>query len=155
MNGQWYAEAESIKLIAQLADFSLDKLIINSRSNDTYDNAHIAKNMTKQLQFNHSLLITSAGHMPRALGVFTKQKVSVTPYPVEYQLTNHGQWFSAFSLTKKLNLIEYASHEWLGLFKYYILGMSDSFFPEQFEKNYKNRPKVHYHKHHAHVINSL
>ena len=145
VDGQWYAEAESIKLIARLANFSPDKLIINSRSNDTYDNAQITKSMTTQLQFNHSLLITSAGHMPRALGVFTKQKITVTPYPVEYQLTNHGQWFSAFSLTRKLYLIEYASHEWLGLLKYYILGMSDSFFPEKIEENPENLPEVHYH----------
>lgn len=126
-----YPEAKSFEDILQLSDLKPEQVIINSESKDTYDNARFAKEITQQHGFKRSLLITSAAHMPRALGAFNRQKINIIPFPVEYQLVNSGRWFGFSTLVKKFYLIEYAAHEWLGLTKYYILGMSQNLLPTQ------------------------
>lgn len=124
-----YLESTSLKTLVKMADLPSNQVFINDQSNDTYDNATKAKKILAAQQLNHSLLITSAAHMPRALGVFQQQQINITPFPVEYKLSNESHWFSPISLVKKLYLIEYGVHEWLGLAKYYLLGMTPSFFP--------------------------
>ena len=125
-----YFEAKSLDAIVQMAGLAPGQLIINNQSNDTYDNAKFARSIVEKNGFKRSLLITSAAHMPRALGVFNQQNVAVVPFPVEYQLERDRTWLTPTSLVRKLYLIEYATHEWLGLAKYYALGMSGSLFPK-------------------------
>jgi len=126
-----YRESHSLEMLLSLADFSPAMVFINDDSNDTYDNARQAKTMLLKQQLSHSLLITSAAHMPRAVGVFKQQAITVTPFPVEYKVGKSPQWFTQPSLVKKLYLIEYGLHEWLGLLKYYLLGMTQAFLPDK------------------------
>ena len=39
------------------------------------------------------LLLTSAYHMPRAMGVFSQTGWNVTPWAVDYRMTTHDSWF--------------------------------------------------------------
>ena len=129
VNQQSYLESTSLKIQARLAQLPLSQLIINNQSHDTFDNAKIAQELLDKNNFKHSLLITSAAHMPRAVGVFSTQGINFVPFNVEYRLTDDFDFIGQNSLVKKLYLIEYATHEWLGFLKYYSLGMSNTFFP--------------------------
>jgi len=130
-DGVTYRESRSLDTLIAIAGLPSSQVFINDDSNDTFDNALKAKAILLKQQLSHSVLITSAAHMPRAVGVFKQQNIAITPFPVEYKASNRPQWFIQFSLVKKLALIEYASHEWLGLLKYYLLGMSQTFLPSK------------------------
>jgi len=67
------------------------------------------------------LLLTSAFHMPRAMGVFNRAGWNVTPWPVDYRMTPHDSWFD-FSLHYGPRLWALALHEWLGFWAYRLLG---------------------------------
>jgi len=60
------------------------------------------------------LLVTSALHMPRAIGAFRKAGFPVEPWPV-YE-ANAASWSAVL-------------HEWLGLAAYRLLGCSEAFLP--------------------------
>ena len=67
------------------------------------------------------LLLTSAFHMPRAMGVFSRTGWNATPWPVDYRATAHDSWFD-FSLHDGPQLWELALHEWLGFYAYRVTG---------------------------------
>jgi uncharacterized SAM-binding protein YcdF (DUF218 family) len=74
------------------------------------------------------ILLTSASHMPRAVGVFHKVGWTVLPWPVGYQSRDH---ISAYpqSMGKKLAVLDWAAHEWIGLAIYYLQGRISALLP--------------------------
>lgn len=56
-----------------------DAIIQESNSFTTYENAMYTADVLKERGIEHVLLVTSALHMPRSVGVFRKQQVNVTP----------------------------------------------------------------------------
>jgi uncharacterized SAM-binding protein YcdF (DUF218 family) len=75
------------------------------------------------------LLVTSAWHMPRSVGVFRKQGWTVVPYPVDYA-TNGRYWRSkGIDLTGELAGVALGLREWIGLVAYWLLGRTDALFP--------------------------
>jgi uncharacterized SAM-binding protein YcdF (DUF218 family) len=76
------------------------------------------------------LLVTSALHMPRAVGSFRAAGWRVIPYPTGYR--GSGNWRNAglrFNLAGGLSSLEQASQEWIGLIVYWLLDRSDEVFP--------------------------
>ena len=80
---------------------------------------------------SNCLLITSAFHMPRSVGLFRKLGLTVTPWPVDYRTSgvlNLSLDFSQPSLNAQLATT--AMREWTGLFAYYLSGRTHTLFPE-------------------------
>ena len=75
------------------------------------------------------VLVTSAYHMPRSMGLFRKEGMTVIPYPVDYFTSGKVGLDRGFSLAERLALLRIAVREWVGLTAYYILGRIDSWFP--------------------------
>ncbi len=75
------------------------------------------------------VLITSAMHMPRSVGVLRKAGWKVLPYPVDFKTdgTGESRYFSGFGAG--LGGLSTALKEWLALFAYRVLGRTDSLFP--------------------------
>ena len=67
------------------------------------------------------MLVTSALHMPRALGAFRAAGWPVLPWPVGYKTRRHG-WRWVESPAERIGLLESALHEWVGLLAYRALG---------------------------------
>ena len=61
-------------------------ILIEDRSNNTYENAIHSQALLKSLSYDTKrlLLITSAWHMRRAYGCFEKTGLEVTPFSVDY-----------------------------------------------------------------------
>ena len=80
-----FAEADWVK--TQLQQFKVPDscILIEDRSRNTIENAAFSKVMlsNKHLQPPY-LLVTSAFHMRRSLGIFNKAKLAVVPYPCNY-----------------------------------------------------------------------
>src|SRR5262245_9501340 len=77
------------------------------------------------------LLVTSAMHMPRAVGVFRKAGFDVDAYPVDYRTTStRGLWtLLPSALMGGIGIMDRAVHEWSGLLFYWIAGGITVLFP--------------------------
>jgi uncharacterized SAM-binding protein YcdF (DUF218 family) len=98
-------------------------------SRNTAENARFTMKMAAPKPGERWLLVTSASHMPRAVGAFRHVGWRVIAYPVDYFSGGPGEAGLGFDLTGGLDLLTLALHEWIGLAAYRMLGWSDSLFP--------------------------
>jgi uncharacterized SAM-binding protein YcdF (DUF218 family) len=104
------------------------RLIIESLSRNTIENFSYISPLLPQRQGRY-LLVTSAFHMPRAIGVARQQGINVIAYPVDYR-GNSAQFRQYdFDLFSHLQVLEPALREWIGLTVYYWTGKTSSWFP--------------------------
>jgi uncharacterized SAM-binding protein YcdF (DUF218 family) len=76
------------------------------------------------------LLVTSATHMPRAMGLFRKIGFPVVAYPVDFQTTGEPwRWSQPHSTEAGLRIVDLAMHEWWGLLASRLTGKTDELFP--------------------------
>lgn len=75
------------------------------------------------------LLVTSAAHMPRAVGVFRKAGWAVIPVPVDYRAVPNFMPVIGDGPARGWARTDAAVHEWLGLVSYYIDDYMDEIFP--------------------------
>jgi uncharacterized SAM-binding protein YcdF (DUF218 family) len=94
------------------------QLIIEARSTNTYENARFSAVLLAPRPCQRWVLVTSASHMPRAVGTFRKAGFDVLPLPVFYP-TDIPQRDTLYA----------AMHEWVGLVSYWFLGRTDAIFP--------------------------
>jgi uncharacterized SAM-binding protein YcdF (DUF218 family) len=105
-----------------------NRILVENRSRTTYENALYSKELARPKPGEVWLLVTSAAHMPRAVGCFRRLVWEVTPFPVDYQ-AQPGLHFVPILLDKNLVLLNKAMHEWTGLVVYRLLGRTDALFP--------------------------
>lgn len=114
-----------------LARIGLDsgRLILERGSRNTHENALLSKALANPRPGETWVLVTSAFHMPRAVGVFRRSGWPVIPYPVDHQGLGGPDWTSAPNLARGLAEVTLATKEWAGLIAYRLFGWSDSLFP--------------------------
>jgi uncharacterized SAM-binding protein YcdF (DUF218 family) len=106
-----------------------DRLTVEATSRTTRENA---ANLTALLggpPQGNWLLITSAWHMPRAVGCFRHLGWQVIPYPVDYRTQGEGEPLKPLDPAAGFAELSLALHEWLGLLAYRIQGATDALFP--------------------------
>jgi len=118
---------EALSAARYFSSLTLDqtRIIYESESRNTHENAVFSKRMIAPSANENWLLITSAYHMPRSVAVFEKQGWRVTPYPCGRQ-THISSWsiFSDFNASWNLRMLNLAAREWVGLVVYRITGKS-------------------------------
>ena len=101
---------------------------METQSRTTAENAHYSAALLKPKRSERWLLITSALHMPRAVGCFRAAGFQVEPYPVEFRMPL--QPFAAFGPgSEALIVLDKAAKEWIGLVAYRLMGKTDALFP--------------------------
>ncbi len=105
------------------------RLTLESRSRTTYENAVLSYQEVAPKPGETWLLVTSAAHLPRAVGCFRHVGWSVIPYPAGYRTTGEMRVFGEISLLEHLTLANTAMREWLGLLAYWALGRIDTLMP--------------------------
>jgi uncharacterized SAM-binding protein YcdF (DUF218 family) len=103
------------------------RIIVEGRSRNTWENALYSKEAAHPASGQVWLLVTSANHMPRAVGCFRKVGFPVLPYPVAY--TTGSPFGLSFDLNAALGPLGDDLHEWLGLVAYRLLGRTDALLP--------------------------
>jgi uncharacterized SAM-binding protein YcdF (DUF218 family) len=100
------------------------------RSRNTQENAEFSKALAAPKSGERWLLVTSAYHMPRSVGVFRKAGFAVEPYPVDWRVGGPAdRWrFRTFAIDGLANL-DAGTREWMGLVAYRISGKTSEFFP--------------------------
>lgn len=124
------AEAEAAAKF--FTDMGLDpnRLILEPKSRNTHENAIFTRQMVQTKPGETWLLVTSAFHMPRAIGCFRKAGFDVTAYPVDYRTTGLDELTRPFSsIPEGLRRVDFVVKEAIGLVAYYLSGRTDTLFP--------------------------
>jgi uncharacterized SAM-binding protein YcdF (DUF218 family) len=130
------SDSEAVGAQALLTDMGIprERLILEANARDTYENAAFLKaELTRQGELGPGkrwLLITSAYHMPRAMGAFREAAFEVEPWPVDYRTRGTADLARPFDkVSEGLRRVDVASREWVGLLAYWLRGRSDALFP--------------------------
>jgi uncharacterized SAM-binding protein YcdF (DUF218 family) len=110
---------------------SPDRITIEDQSLTTWENAVLTKEIVHPALGTHWLLVTSAFHMPRAVGVFRKAGwPGIVAYPTDYRAPNpaFGVGWRAVA-SDNLELLELSVKEYFGLLGYWLGGRSSAVFP--------------------------
>lgn len=106
------------------------RIALESVSRTTAENAVLAKALAAPRPGERWLLVTSAFHMPRAVGAFRKAGFEVEAYPVDWRSRGWVDAIQPFGLLSDgLARADLAVHEWVGLIAYRLGGRSDELLP--------------------------
>ncbi len=124
------SEAEAVKPFFADMGIAPHRLILEGRSRNTWQNARYVKKMLASRSTENWLLVTSAFHMPRAVGTFRKAGINVTPWPTDFRTRGNGTSYRVLSTAasnwKRMDL---AVREWFGLLVYRLTGRTKTLFP--------------------------
>jgi len=121
------AEAPLMAKAAEALGVPREAMAWEASSRNTYENALAVKEILGGEPF---VLVTSAFHMPRAVGVFRKAGFPVTPWPVDYKTAgNEKPGFAEDNALDSLRNVTVGIREWIGLAAYRIAGRTDAFLP--------------------------
>ena len=106
------------------------RILLENRSRNTVENAIFSKALIQPKPGERWLLVTSAHHLPRAIGVFRKMGFSVEAYPVDWRTRGAADALRPFAtLGDGLRRSDTAVREWVGLAVYWLTGRSSALFP--------------------------
>jgi len=109
-----------------------DRVLWEKASRNTYENASLTERLLGGVPKGRWLLVTSAFHMPRSMGIFRLRGWDVIAYPVDY----YSKTADALRIEPKywqhVRDLNFTIKEWIGLVVYYYSGKTDALFPAQF-----------------------
>lgn len=117
-------EAVEMKRLALRLGVPEQAIVVEDRSRTTYENAVDVKRILGHASI---LLVTSASHMPRALGLFRKQGLETTASPCGYLAKNRpwSRWDDPFDLIPDVEALRkstLAITEVVGTIVYWAIG---------------------------------
>ena len=108
-----------------------ERLVMESRSRNTHENALFTRELVRPQPGETWLLVTSAYHMPRSLGLFRKAGFDVVPWPADYQTAGTERLGPAQdNALDSLRNLTLAIREWIGLAAYRATGRIDRILPD-------------------------
>ena len=102
-----------------------DRITLDPSSINTSQSPQQLASMLGGTEF---FLVTSAGHMPRAMGVFRKLGLSPVPVPTDFQLPQDPLSASMMPSPFHLQVSDLAVHEYLGLLWYRVTGRTETYW---------------------------
>jgi len=113
------------------AELGLDgaRVLLESASRNTYENVLLSKRLVEPKPDERWLVVSSAAHMPRAIGVFRSTGWDVIAYPVNYRTSSDASSSRGFDFAGSLDVLNDAAKEWMGLLVYRLLGRTSALFP--------------------------
>jgi len=124
------AEAGAAVRLLESLGVSRDRVVLEARSRNTVENAVFSKLIVHPKRNERWLLVTSAFHMPRAIGVFRKAGFPVEAYPVDWRTHGADDMMRPFAVASDgLQRSDTAVHEWVGLLVYWLTKRSSELFP--------------------------
>lgn len=106
-----------------------ERIMFEDRSRNTHENAVLAAAMAHPESRQNWLLVTSAWHMPRAIGCFRKAGWNVYPAPADYLSDGKFSTRLQFDASEHLVKVSLAAHEYFGLAAYWFMGYIDRIWP--------------------------
>ncbi len=123
-------EADAANAFFRLAGIEGARLVMEGRSRNTRENAVFTRPMIEPKPGERWLLITSAFHMPRAIGCFRAVGLDLEAFPVDYRTEGDASDLHPFRhMFNGMQLTDLAVKEWLGLLAYRLAGYTTELLP--------------------------
>lgn len=123
--------AESIGDTFVAFGIARERVVLEEVSRTTWENAENLRSILKPQPGQMFVLVTSAFHMPRAMGTFRAAGFDVTAWPVDYRTAGFTDALKPFATVHNgLQVFDLAFKEWVGLAAYRLSGRSVAFWPE-------------------------
>jgi len=123
-------EAETAGRLFEALGLPRDRITLEAASRDTWENAVLTARLVQPKPGERWLLVTSAWHMPRAMGCFRKAGFAVEPWPVDYRSPRKLDLARVHaSIPEGLRRIDFVAKEYIGLVVYYLAGRTDALLP--------------------------
>jgi uncharacterized SAM-binding protein YcdF (DUF218 family) len=124
---QGHSEADATREVLLDLGVAPERIALEVHSRNTYENALFVKQIAKPTSSEHWLLVTSAFHMPRAMGCFRAVGFPIIAYPVDYKYEDVST--PRLDLFDGLSELKYAIHEYTGLLVYRLTGKTPDLIP--------------------------
>jgi len=107
-----------------------NRMVLEGASRNTGENAELTRRLLDPAPGETWLLVTSAFHMPRAVGLFRKAGFDVVPWPADYLSTGReGLAVKLDQPAENLSVSTMALREWAGLAVYWMMGRIGEILP--------------------------
>lgn len=124
------SEADAAVRFFTALGIARDRLLVEGESRNTEENALFARQLARPADGDTWLLVTSAAHMPRSVGLFRKAGFDVLPWPTDYFTgADVAPQLALGTGTENLDILNAALREWAGLTAYHLTGRIDDWFP--------------------------
>lgn len=123
-------EADVVASLLQDLGVNPEKVTFENQSRNTFENATMSYATASPGPDEVWILVTSAFHMPRAIGCFRKAGwQNIVAYPADFTLEGDETYAPPLYLAKGLGRLRWVLHELLGLTFYYLTGKTDALLP--------------------------
>jgi len=122
---QEYKAADYARFLFDQLGLSDRAILYESESRNTVENAINSKTLVNPQPNQSWVLVTSAFHMPRSVGVFCAADWPVFAYPVDHYSQTGNLLRLNFNFSENLSVLRLAVREWAGLIAYRVTGRSD------------------------------
>ena len=117
IRGEIGADAQKAKRILLSLGLDPHRLVLESRSRNTWENILFSRALVKPTTDQNWLLATSAVQMPRAMEVAHQLNWNLVPWPTNWY-TGQQVFTGYFLIPLNLGAFDEAVREWIGLFAY-------------------------------------
>jgi uncharacterized SAM-binding protein YcdF (DUF218 family) len=125
-----HSEAEATAFALERLGVPRERMIIEDRSRNTKENAAFSFAIASPAPGERWLLVTSAWHMPRSVGVFRQAGFEVVAYPVDFRtVASRNMTVPFYAASEGMRRMDVAVREWVGLVAYYATGRTDALLP--------------------------
>ena len=122
------AEADLARRFVIEQGMDPDRFVFERVSRNTWENALQSKKLVDPKPGETWILVTSAYHMPRSVGIFRKVGWDVVACPVDYRTDGSPAWLE-FRYLERIGQLDLALREYYGLAAYWVLGRLSTLFP--------------------------
>ncbi|MBL8836003.1 MAG: YdcF family protein [Alphaproteobacteria bacterium] len=123
-------EADVVRRIFARLGVDTTRVIFEDQSRNTWENARFSFERLRPEPEEQWIIITSARHMPRAVGVFRHVGWrNLIPFPVDFATDEETSFQAEFRLGANLQYLSEAIREYVGLIAYYYLGRTTELLP--------------------------
>jgi uncharacterized SAM-binding protein YcdF (DUF218 family) len=127
------SEAEAARDLLTGLGVARERILYDHTSRTTGENADETLKLIATLpggKTGRYLLVTSAYHMPRSVGVFRKAGLDVIAWPVDYRSRGAQDLWRLFDKPSEgLRRVDIVVREWIGLFTYWLGGSTSELLP--------------------------
>lgn len=123
-------EAEFALRLLETLGVARGRVVAEDKSRNTVENARFSREIAQPKPGERWLLVTSAYHLPRAMGIFRKAGFPVEAHPVDWRTRGPSDALRPFpTMGEGLRRTDTAVREWIGLAAYWLGGWSSELFP--------------------------
>lgn len=122
-------EDRVMRAVFRQIGFDSGRVLFETESRNSWENALHSRDLAKPAPGEVWVLVTSAMHMPRSVGIFQRLGWPVIPHPVDYRSFDTSAPYTGFEVERALVLVTAAVREWIGLAAYRLMDRTSALFP--------------------------